>query len=68
MIAVLCARGFAADLVIFDDTTIGDRATFDQPHQYPVGISYVIVNGETVFMSGQMTGARPGMALRGPGA
>ncbi|MBA3765509.1 MAG: D-aminoacylase [Acidobacteria bacterium] len=64
----LVREGFAADLVIFDDTTIGDRATFEQPHQYPVGISYVIVNGETVFMSGQMTGARPGMALRGPGA
>jgi len=60
-------EGFAADLVIFDEKTIGDRATFDKPHQYPVGISYVIVNGEQVFANGQMVGARPGMALRGPG-
>lgn len=60
-------EGFAADLVIFDEKTIGDRATFDNPHQYPVGISYVIVNGEVVLADGQMTAARPGVALRGPG-
>lgn len=60
-------EGFAADLVIFDEKTIGDRATFDNPHQYPVGISYVIVNGEVVLAAGQMTTARPGVALRGPG-
>lgn len=59
-------EGFAADLTIFDDKTIADRATFDKPHQYPVGISYVIVNGEVVFVNDQMTGARPGMALHGP--
>ena len=59
-------EGFAADLTIFDDKTVADRATFDKPHQYPVGISYVIVNGEVVLATDQMTGARPGMALRGP--
>ncbi len=59
-------EGFAADLVIFDEKTIADRATFDQPHQYPSGISYVIVNGEVVFGEA-MTGKRPGVALRGPG-
>lgn len=59
-------EGFAADLVIFDEKTIADRATFDQPHQYPTGISYVIVNGEVVF-GDTMTGRRPGSALRGPG-
>jgi N-acyl-D-amino-acid deacylase len=63
----LIREGFAADLVIFDENTINDQATFDQPHQFPVGISYVIVNGETVFANGQMTEARPGLALRGPG-
>ena len=62
----LIREGFAADLVIFDEKTVGDRATFEKPHQYPSGISYVIVNGELVFGDG-MTGARPGMALRGPG-
>lgn len=60
-------EGLAADLVIFDEKTIGDRATFDKPHQFPVGISYVLVNGELVFANEQMSGARPGIALRGPG-
>ncbi|HVQ38573.1 MAG TPA: D-aminoacylase [Pyrinomonadaceae bacterium] len=60
-------EGFAADLTIFDDKTVADRATFDQPHQFPVGISYVMVNGEVVLANGQMTAARPGVAVRGPG-
>ena len=60
-------EGFAADLVIFDEKIIGDRATFDKPHQYPVGISYVLVNGELVLVNEQMSAARPGMALRGHG-
>ncbi len=61
-------EGMAADLVIFDEKTVGDRATFDKPHQYPTGISYVFVNGELVFSNETMTTARPGMALRGSGA
>jgi N-acyl-D-amino-acid deacylase len=60
----LVREGFGADLVIFDDATIIDRATFEQPHQFPLGISYVIVNGEAVVAEGQMTGAHPGQALR----
>jgi N-acyl-D-amino-acid deacylase len=60
-------EGFAADLVIFDENTVGDRATFENPHQYPTGISYVIVNGQQVFANGQMSTARPGVALYGPG-
>jgi N-acyl-D-amino-acid deacylase len=64
----LIREGFAADLVIFDDASIGDRATFERPHQYPVGISFVLVNGEAVLANGVMTKARPGCALRGPGA
>jgi N-acyl-D-amino-acid deacylase len=63
----LIREGFAADLVIFDENTIMDQATFDKPHQFPVGISYVIVNGETVLANGQMSEARPGVALRGTG-
>lgn len=61
-------EGFAADLVIFDEKTIADRATFDNPHQYPLGISYVLVNGTVVLVNDQMTDARPGMALRGAGS
>lgn len=60
----LVREGYAADLVIFDEAIINDRATFDAPHQYPVGISHVLVNGQAVLASGQMTPARPGVALR----
>jgi N-acyl-D-amino-acid deacylase len=63
----LIREGFAADFVVFDENTITDQATFDKPHQFPLGISYVIVNGETVLANGQMTEARPGIALRGSG-
>jgi N-acyl-D-amino-acid deacylase len=63
----LIREGFAADMVIFDEKTIIDRATFDKPHQFPIGISDVIVNGGLVLASGVMTEARPGAALRGPG-
>jgi N-acyl-D-amino-acid deacylase len=58
-------EGFAADLVIFDENTISDQATFEKPHQFPLGISYVLVNGDVVFAQGNMTDARPGVALRG---
>jgi N-acyl-D-aspartate/D-glutamate deacylase len=63
----LVREGFAADLVIFDEKTVGDRATFENPHQFPVGISTVVVNGVIAFADGQMTEARAGTALRGPG-
>lgn len=60
----LIREGFAADFVIFDDTRIADRATFENPHQYPIGISRVFVNGAAVFADGKMTEARPGFPLR----
>ena len=63
----LIREGLAADLVIFDEKTIIDQATFDKPHQFPLGISYVIVNGTPVLENNQMTSARSGVALRGPG-
>jgi len=63
----LIREGFAADIVIFDENTIVDRATYDQPHQFPVGISFVIVNGEVVLKDNALTAARPGTALRGSG-
>jgi N-acyl-D-amino-acid deacylase len=60
----LLREGFAADIVIFDENTVIDRATYDKPHQFPVGISYVLVNGLPVLADNQLTEARPGMALR----
>mgnify|MGYP002084540537 CR=1 FL=1 len=56
-----------ADLVIFDENTVSDKATFDQPHQYAVGFSNVIVNGEVVFDGEKMTGIMPGQPLYGLG-
>ena len=58
------APGKWADLVIFDPATVADKATFEQPFQYPVGIDTVIVNGEVVLDEGQHTGKRPGKVLR----
>jgi N-acyl-D-amino-acid deacylase len=60
-------EGFAADLVIFDENTIADQATFVNPHQFPTGIDYVMVNGALVFSAGSMTGARSGVAVHGSG-
>jgi len=58
------AAGLAADLVAFDPATVIDRATFEAPHQYPVGIPHVVVGGEFVIRDGEDTGARPGRAVR----
>jgi len=58
------AVGAFADLVVFDPATVADRATFTDPHQYPVGIEVVLVNGEVVIREGEHSGALPGRALR----
>jgi N-acyl-D-amino-acid deacylase len=58
------AKGMFADIVIFDFDKIEDRATYTEPHRYPVGINYVIVNGVIVIENGRHTGAFPGMILR----
>ncbi len=63
----LLKEGFAADVAIFDPATVIDRATYEKPHQYAVGISSVIVNGTVVLEGERHTGARPGVVLRGPG-
>jgi N-acyl-D-aspartate/D-glutamate deacylase len=57
--------GKQADLVLFDPATVADRATFEDPFQYPVGIDTVIVNGQVVLDEGKSTGVRPGTILRG---
>lgn len=63
----LIREGFAADLVIFDENTIADKATFENPHQYATGFSSVIVNGELVFDGEKMTGKMTGQPLYGNG-
>jgi N-acyl-D-amino-acid deacylase len=56
-------EGAWADIVLFDAATVRDRATFSDPHQYPVGIPYVVVNGQIVVDGGAHTGALPGRVL-----
>lgn len=58
------AEGLAADVVIFDPNTVGDRATYADPHQYPSGIVHVLVNGVPVVRDGAQIDARPGRVLR----
>jgi N-acyl-D-amino-acid deacylase len=63
----LIKEGFAADVVIFDEKTVIDKATFENPHQYAEGFSTVIVNGKVVFDGGSMTGVMSGSPLYGAG-
>jgi N-acyl-D-amino-acid deacylase len=63
----LLTEGHFADVVVFDPDTIIDKATYDKPHQYAVGMRHVIVNGLHVLKDGEHTGAKPGRALWGPG-
>ncbi|MCX7636515.1 MAG: D-aminoacylase [Cyclobacteriaceae bacterium] len=60
----LIREGMAADIVIFDEHTVGDRATFDRPHAYSSGFAYVIVNGVITAENGKHTGARNGVKLK----
>ena len=60
-------EGMFADVVVFDPATITDRATFEKPHQYAVGVKHVFVNGVQVIKDGEHTGAKPGRALWGLG-
>jgi N-acyl-D-amino-acid deacylase len=56
--------GCAADLVLFDPATIRDRADFQHPHQYAVGVEHVFVNGRPVVRGGRLSGETPGSVLR----
>jgi N-acyl-D-amino-acid deacylase len=63
----LLQKGYFADVVVFDPNTIADRATYEKPHQFAVGVRHVFVNGVAVLKDGEHTGAKPGRALWGPG-
>ena len=61
------AKGFFADVVVFDPATVQDHATFEDPHHYSTGVHHVFVNGEQVVADSEHTGATPGRVVRGPG-
>ena len=61
----LLKKGFHADMVVFDESRIIDSATFENPHQYPLGIHHVLVNGQRVISDGNHTGRLPGRVLAG---
>ncbi len=62
----LLRPGMAADIAVFDEALIGDRSEFNNPHQYSVGMRYVLVNGIVVLQDGKMTGGRAGKVIYGP--
>jgi len=64
----LLREGMFADVTVFDPATVIDRATFESPNQYPLGIEYVLVNGQVSVDKGQRTGVLGGKVLRGPGS
>jgi N-acyl-D-amino-acid deacylase len=63
----LLKEGFFADLTIFDQATIIDKATYENPAQLSEGVKYVFVNGQLEYESGNLTGVKAGRVLRGPG-
>ena len=64
----LLRPGLKADVTVFDAARIRDVSTFTDPTHYSEGVQYVFVNGQAVVDKGHITNARPGEALRGPGA
>lgn len=60
--------GAVADIVVFDPDQVGDRATFEDPHQYPSGVHHVVVSGVQTIRDGEQTGERGGRAVRGNGS
>lgn len=63
----LLREGMFADITIFNPETVLDRATFENPNQYPIGIDYVLINGQISVDRGQRTPILAGRILRGAG-
>jgi N-acyl-D-amino-acid deacylase len=59
----LLAEGKAADIVVFDPATVKDNSTFENPHQYPTGISHVLVNGTPIVKNQERLDVRSGRVL-----
>jgi N-acyl-D-aspartate/D-glutamate deacylase len=62
----LVRPGLAADLAVFDPATVLDLATFVDPHRHPVGIPYVVVNGQVVVDGPRYNAAPAGRVLTPP--
>ncbi|MFX0183815.1 MAG: amidohydrolase family protein [Candidatus Hodarchaeota archaeon] len=60
----LISSGKCADLVVFDPSSVIDQATYDNPHQFPIGIKHVLVNGEIVVENEHQTSILPGKVLK----
>jgi N-acyl-D-amino-acid deacylase len=60
----LVREGFVADLAVWDENTIADRSTWEQPMLTAQGVSHVLVSGQVVLDNGEHTGATPGRALK----
>ena len=60
----LLREGYAADIVVFNEATVQDLFTYEQPHQYSKGFTYVLVNGELVIENEQHQGIRSGIVIR----
>jgi N-acyl-D-amino-acid deacylase len=59
----LVRPGYRANLVVFDPDTVADRATFEEPALFPIGVRDVLVGGEVVVREGEITRARPGKVI-----
>ena len=60
----LIQKGYKADLTIFDSNEIIDNGTYESPHQFPSGISYVIVNGKIVIDESKFKTIKSGVVLK----
>ena len=60
----LIREGYFADVIVFDEKTVADRATYEQPELLAVGMKFVIVNGQIAVENGVFTGTLAGQALR----
>jgi N-acyl-D-amino-acid deacylase len=58
------APGYFADVIVFDEKTIADRSTYENPELFAEGVKYVIVNGKVAIDDGKYTGVMAGRALR----
>ena len=64
----LLREGYCADVLIFDPETVGERADFDDPYRYPLGIDWVIVNGKVAVEKGELADTGAGEVIRAQAA